>query len=201
MVDTSSGIDRLPPVAKLRELRRLEEERRKELEEELARKKRELDELEKRGKQELEETESLEADTLEEIAREREREIEDLEQQIGDFRKRRDFVEEGIEEVLSGEQEPLYGAHHAEFHQAQQNLSYLLNATPSSEETRIESERGLYQAVRSIASGFNPADEGYAVQQLQEQVQKLKERGGEDAFGYVGRIENVLNSIIDYRKK
>ncbi len=216
MVDTGSGIGRLPPAERLKRLRELEDEKRKtldeevtrkkkELDEELTKKKRELDELERKTKQELVETKKLEEETLEELE---EKGQEQLEERLAAFRKGQEFLPEEPAEppltyhaTLRGEPpSDLY--HSPAFRQAESGIDYLLHAEGASEERRFEHERSLYQNVRwmqeQLAQGR--IEEGYAVQRLQEQVHALKE-GRKDEFGYLTRIENVLNRIVDYRQE
>jgi len=206
MVNTSSGIDRLPPAERLKRLRELEAEKKKTLDEELA-KKRELEDLEQKTKEELDETKDLEKKTLEEIE---EKGQEQLEERIKEFRKKKEFVEEDESGITyepirrEGQHAPGKAASLYEtpaFRQATEGIDYLLHAEGASEERQVERERSLYQNVRWMEEQMRQGrvEEGYAFNRIQEQMQHLKERG--DPHGYVARIENVLNSIVDYRQQ
>jgi hypothetical protein len=217
MVDLSSGMERLPPEERLKRLRELEEEkrrelnqdvekRRKELEEELAKKRKELEELEKQKRRELEETESLEERTIEELTRERAHEIRDLETQLREFREGRQFLPEGGEGPEETARPPpgfsQSGYESQALLRAHERLDYLLHAEQPSEQGRIEAERELYRSVRSLAesASHGKLEEGYAFNKLQEEMDHLKQRD-EDSHGYLARIENVLNTIVDYRQE
>jgi len=206
MVDLkSSDLDKLPPAERVKKLREIEAQKKKELSEELVKKKKELDALEKKTKEELSSAEAMEGEALEEISREEEREA--LEERVKRFRQSKEFVSEPgtnrkyeIPQEGQGGGQSLYQSER--FAQAQQGIDYLLNAQNVSDERKVAKERDLYQSVRDLAAEARAGaiDESYAAAKLQEQVQHLRERG-EDSFGYVARIENVLNSIIDYRQE
>ncbi len=207
MVDLkNSDLEKLPPAERVKKLREIEAQKKRELSDELVKKKKELEELEKKTKEELSSAESLEQETLEEISREEEREA--LEERVKKFRESKEFVSETgnnrkyeVPQEGRGAGQSLYQSER--FAQAQQGIDYLLNAQGVSDERKIAKERDLYQSVRDLAAEARAGaiDESYAAAKLQEQVQHLRERTGEDAFGYVARIENVLNSIIDYRQE
>jgi len=218
MVDLSSGMERLPPEERLKRLRELEEERRreldqdvakrrKELEEELARKRKELEELEKQKRRELEEAESLEERTVEELTRERAHEVRELEARLREFREGSQFLPEGAEGTEETARPPpgfgQTGSYESRtLQQANERLDYLLHAERPSEQGRIEAERELYRSVRSLAESASQGklEEGFAFNKLQEEMEHLKRRG-EDSHGYLARIENVLNTIVDYRQE
>lgn len=186
MVDYTEDIEKLPPKERLKRLRAEEEKRRKELEEELARKRQELEELEKKREQEDEEADEREEETLEEIADEEREEIAALEEQIAQFRQRKEPEDE---------EDETYTEFHALVQQAQQGVDYLLHA-PASDERRLEVERDLYQTMNTMRDQAQErhVDEAYAFNKLQDDMQKLK-RG--DDF-YVQRMQKALNEIMQY---
>jgi hypothetical protein len=216
MADMSSagGIESLPPEERVKRLRELETEKRRELdhdvdkrkalEEELATKRKKLEELEKTTKKELTDAETLEERTLNEIAT-RAREVQELETKIKKFRAGEEFIPATEEQPAApppgfGQTGPQYQSQAAQ--QARQSIDYLLNASQPSTEGRITAERELYRSVRRMAEQHNQGhpDESYTFNKLQEEMQHLKQRDA-DSNGYIARIENVLNSIVDYRQE
>jgi hypothetical protein len=224
MADMSSGIDRLPPEERLKRLRALEAQKRRELgedlqkrkkdvEDELAKKKKELEALEQETKQELASAEELEEETLEEITREkRKQDVKDLERSVKEFSGGKEFVpRESLENEVGGAayspraapgfgQAGIYTSE--AFVRAEENISYLLNAETSATRRR-EVASDLYRSVRQLADNFSQGkamDESYAFNKLQQEVQELKTRTG-PSDGYVNHIASFLNSIVDYRQE
>ncbi len=196
MVDLSGGIGKLPPAERLKRLRELEEEKRRGLEEALTRKKRELKELEQQTEQELEEAAGLERQTREELE---EQGQEELEERLEAFRKQRGFVpEEGAEPAGFG-QVNLYETE--QFQRTEQHIGDLLKGPLTQEEER-EKLGDIYQNARMMRERVarGEVDESYAANRLYKEMEALKEHAN-DEFGYIGRITNVLNSIIDYRQQ
>lgn len=194
MVNLKGGIDKLPPAERLKRLRELEAEKRLALEEELAKKK-EFEELTAQTKKELEETEDLEEETLLEM-----RDQEQLEKRLEEFKRSKQFVpEKEAGEAPGFGQQGLYQAQVA----AEQNIDYLLHGSNIALEREREIKHDIYQNVRQMREQLGQGvqvEESYAFNKMQEQVERLKQRGSDD-FGYITRIENVLNDIIDYRQQ
>ncbi len=214
MVETTTDLGKLAPRERLKHLKDLEEEkrrtlddeivrRRKELEDELARKKKALEELEKKTKNELEETEELEQqavrDALEEVEH-RQEEVKALEARVKEFSDGSEFVPAQPEPQRQAP--PITGLYQQGFAHAEEGIDYLLHATPTSEERLVERERSLYQNVRWMAEELKQGhiEEGYMFNRLQDQVNALRQRTG-DEHGYLSRIANVLNGIVDYHSE
>ncbi len=206
----TSDLSRLPPTERIKRLRELEASQR-ELEEELRERKEELERLEEEAEEERTRREVLERETEEEI--ERESADAELEERLDGFRKGRSFLpaapEEGGEQGGAppgmGQVEPLY--RQELFDRVEENLDYLLNAASPRREEVARRTSELYRDAREVAEGFQPVEEGYAANQVQERLYELKARGGApegDARGYVartGRLLNELTDILDYRKE
>ncbi len=207
MADLSGGIDKLPPRERLKRVREMEAEKRKLLEEEVLKKKKELEQLEKETKEDIQEAEALEEETLKEITRESAE--EELEERLKHFRKSQNFVPEGGVEAAEpagfGQvAEPGVMYQSEALQRAQENIDYLLHGTPSSER-RQEVERELYSNIRDAADTFQP-EESYAFNKIQDEMHELKMRGSAQRqdqieHAYMQRIDNVLNSIIDYKQQ
>ncbi len=227
MADLDSGVDKLPPRERLKRAREIEEEKRRLLEEELAKRETELEELKEKTERELDEARELEDESLEEITRESAE--AELEERVKGFRGGKEFVPEGgvagAEGLdgepagvtydssarigtggmgqVSNEQAALYRSE--AFERAQENLDYLLNAENPRKSAIEERSRALYQNVRELASGFDPS-ESYAFNKLADDMYQLKQREEDQrqntvAHGYMQRITNVLNEVVDYKQE
>jgi|GEM_PF-2450322 len=226
MADFDSGVDKLPPRERLKRARELEDEKRHLLEKELAKREEELEELKEKTERELEEARELEDESLDEITRESAE--AELEERVKGFRSGTEFVPEGgaaletnaseaatnvtydsrtgsVEGMgqVSSEQAALYRSE--AFEKAQENLDYLLNAENPRKTAVEQRSRALYQNVRELASGFDPS-ESYAFNKLADDMYHLKQREesqGQNviAHGYMQRITNVLNEVVDYKQE
>jgi hypothetical protein len=199
MADMQGGFEKLPPKERLKRLKALEEEKRQILEEELEKKRKEIEALASEAEKGLENAEEMEEEARREI------EEEDLDARVKEFSQSKSFIPEGKEE-----QETLYQSAPGGFGQQQSmqeeaigGIDYLLHGQNIAVEQKAATERNIYQNVRQMREQLNAGDSGeesYAFNQLQEQVLELKEKGNDD-FGYIARIENVLNDIIDYKQQ
>lgn len=204
MADMSGGFEKLPPKERLKRLKMLEEEKRIALEEEIEKKRKELEDLSEEAEKGLEGVEELEEEARKEL------EEEDLDSRVKAFSKEKSFLPEGSLEV--SEEGGFYQSGPAGFGQQQVyraqdealgGIDYLLHGRNIAVEQQATTQRNIYQSVRQMQeqlSNGNTSDEGYAFNKMQEQMQELKEKG-DDQFGYIARIENVLNDIIDYKQQ
>jgi len=216
MVELNAGIEQLPPAERIRRLRAIESEKqqslegelvkkKKELEDELAKKKKELEKIEKQTKEELEDAKAAEKRALRDAGEEvlqRQKELKELEARINEFRESGQFITQqpATPAIVYHNQPRAMPEKPPEVGKAQQGIDYLLNANTTNER-RLDQERELYQTVRQMADHPQRSiDEGYAVQQLQDQIQQLRQRG-EDSHGYIRRIASVLNEIVDYKQE
>jgi len=199
MIELDAGLKRLPPRERLKRAREVEAEKRLLLEEEITKREEELETLKEETERELEEAQELQEESLEELTR------EELEERVKRFKKGKEFLltedrtPSGFGEV-SEAQRSLYQSE--AFHQAQENLDYLLNAQNPRQSVVDERSRKLYQSVRELRTQFD-ADESYAFNKMQEQLYKLQQRKGVESI-YVtktGRLLNEMTDIIDYRRE
>lgn len=193
MTRLEEELQKLPPEERLKRLRKVEAEK-EQLEEELKQTKAAVEELEKkRAKLKKLEEKAEELAAVEELEEKTIEELEELEDRVREFRTGKEFVPKKEQEAEGGyTSEPL--------RKAQENLAYLLYATPSTPERREEVERNLYQNLREVANEFRP-EEGYVVNKLQKELHRLKEEGAV-ASTYVARTDKLLNEltdIIDYK--
>lgn len=190
MVDLNPKIEDLPPEERIKRLRALREQKRKELEEELEEKRAELEELEKEQEKELAEAKDAEEETLEEMERRR-GDLAALEDRIKDFQEEGETVlEEEPEERVQKEQV----SYLSPARQAEQDLQYILSGTPTQERER-EVMREVYASTNRLQENVvqgRPIEQA-DVYNLQQQVNALARQKHD--VPYMKAIETVLNRI------
>ena len=80
------------------------------------------------------------------------------------------------------------------------DLDYLMNASYISEDRKLETQRDLYQQMKSIAQDMRKGDlsESYEFNKAREKLEEMQKRDGQDNFGYLKRIRNMLGDLDDY---
>lgn len=188
MAEFKTDQDLTPGEEKLLRIKEKEEQIRKELDEELNKRKKELEALQKEAEEEIKEIKDLEKRTQREI--EIEKDVEDLEERIKDIKT--------VIEKTQGDEASYYNSS-PRFEGINKNMDYLLNAEYISQDKRLEAERELYKEFRDMRKNLGEmAQESYAFNDMMQKFEQLNSREGQDNFGYMKRIRNMLGSLDEY---
>jgi|GEM_PF-4390619 len=180
---------------KLKKLKEESESHKEELEMILQRKKQELDDLELQVKEKAEEAKEKEKKVTEEIFSIDEEEA--LEERINDVKRIIEESESEISDLYSNNQNLERGLQNID-----SNLDYLNNAPYISEDRRKETQRDLYNQVREVRNTLRErnVDESYFLNEMRRKTEEANKRQGEDSFGYMKKIRNMLGDFQDYIK-